>query len=41
MGQKIVVDLVLEGEKLSWKWPGGTGLWAPDLDMLSLFILFQ
>jgi hypothetical protein len=42
MGQKIVVDLALEGEKLSWRWPGGRVLFpASDLDMLSLFILFH
>jgi hypothetical protein len=29
------------GEKSSWKWRGGRGLWLPDLDMLSLFILFH
>jgi hypothetical protein len=22
LGQKIAVDLALEGEKLCWKWPG-------------------
>jgi hypothetical protein len=41
MWQKIDVDLTFEEEKASWNWPGRRGLWPPDLDMLSMFILFQ
>jgi hypothetical protein len=28
--QKIAVDLPLEREKLSWRWPGGRGCFLPE-----------
>jgi hypothetical protein len=28
MWQQIAVDLALDGDKLSWRWPGGKGAMA-------------
>jgi hypothetical protein len=41
MGQQIVVDLALEGEKLSWRWPRGLGHGCLTWTCYLCFILFH